>query len=125
MIVMLSTESFHPDADRAAGVAAVFRGERTKLWGLAYRLTGSAEDADDVVQETFARLLAQSSEPPAVERWLVRVATNLGIDTLRRRRRPAYPGPWLPVPVETPDGEPIALVEADAAQDPGSRSGLA
>jgi DNA-directed RNA polymerase specialized sigma24 family protein len=34
--------------------------------------------------------------------WLARVATNLGIDALRRRKRRSYTGPWLPSPVETP-----------------------
>jgi RNA polymerase sigma-70 factor (ECF subfamily) len=87
---------------RTEAFAALFQSQRKRLWGLSYRLTGSAEDADDVVQEAFTRLVA---EPPAapVEQlgpWLARVATNLGIDALRRRRRRAYIGPWLPSPVE-------------------------
>ena len=36
-----------------------------------------------------------------LERWLIRVATNLSLDCLRRRKRRAYPGPWLPSPLET------------------------
>ena len=95
---MTATE--HPAG--AEPLATLFHAQRRRLWGLAYRLTGSAEDADDVVQESFARLVA---EPPAapVEQlgpWLARVATNLGIDALRRRRRRAYTGPWLPSPVD-------------------------
>lgn len=73
------------------------------LWDLCYRMTGNAADADDIVQETLVRALAS---PPARtdepwRPWLVRVAMNLARDHLRRRRRVAYPGPWLPSPIET------------------------
>jgi RNA polymerase sigma-70 factor (ECF subfamily) len=102
---------------RAAELDALFREQRTRLWALAYRLTGNAEDADDVVQESFARLLAQPA-PPEPGPWLARVATNLGIDALRRRRRRAYTGPWLPSPLE--DADPV-----DPGQDPETRYGLA
>jgi RNA polymerase sigma factor (sigma-70 family) len=98
------------ESDSGSAIEAIFRAERSRIWGLAYRLTASAEDADDVIQETFARLLAQPETPPAIGPWLVRVATNLGIDALRRRRRRSYPGPWLPSPLETSDEEPLALV---------------
>jgi RNA polymerase sigma-70 factor (ECF subfamily) len=79
-----------------------------------------------VVQEAFARLLAQAgaSLPDAPGPWLLRVATNLGIDALRRRRRRRYPGPWLPAPVETPEAEPPAL-PAPPRDDPEARYGLA
>lgn len=69
---------------------------------MAYRLTGSGADAEDIVQDTFARALERP--PPDLERalepWLVRVATNLGIDSLRRRQRTSHAGVWLPDPVE-------------------------
>src|SRR5215510_16159585 len=99
---------------RFADPEALFHSERQKLWGLAYRLTGTAEDADDVVQEAFARLVAHHRESPlvATPHWLSRVATNLGVDALRRRRRRAYTGPWLPSPVETLDGEALDLLES-------------
>ena len=111
---------------RAAQLEAVFRAERRRLWGLAYRLTGSAEDAEDVVQEAFVRLVAQPLEAPPEEtgRWLARVATNLGIDALRRRRRRAYAGPWLPTPVEDPDPDG-PLGRPSESPDPEARYGLA
>ena len=85
---------------------SAFRAHERFLWWLCYRMTGSAADADDLVQETFARVLAR---PPAdldapLRPWLVQVAMNLARDQLRRRRHRAYTGPWLPSPVDTPAG---------------------
>lgn len=72
------------------------------LWGVCYRMTGCAADADDLVQETFVRAMerppARTEEPLAP--WLLRVAVNLGRDALRKRRRRGYVGPWLPAPIE-------------------------
>ena len=51
--------------NRAEQADALFRAERRRLWGLAYRLTGSAEDADDVVQEAFVRLVAAAARGAA------------------------------------------------------------
>jgi len=76
---------------------------RSAIFGLCYRMTGSAADAEDLVQETFRKALEHP--PPDRERslrpWLLRVATNLSIDALRRRKREHYFGPWLPAPVDT------------------------
>jgi RNA polymerase sigma-70 factor (ECF subfamily) len=84
-------------------VERAFREHERFVWGVCYRMTGDAAEADDLVQETFARALER---PPADRSrpwrpWLVRVAVNLSIDALRRRRRRAYVGPWLPSPVDT------------------------
>jgi RNA polymerase sigma-70 factor (ECF subfamily) len=80
------------------------------LWGLCYRMTGCAADADDLVQETFVRAL---SSPPAREGqlrpWLTRVAMNLSRDLLRARKRQGYRGPWLPSPVPTEEEEAPTL----------------
>ena len=82
-----------------------FETHRRFVWGLAYRITGSPSDADDIVQETFLR--AVQHEPQAREDgwrgWLARVASNLSIDALRRRKRRDYPGQWLPGVFETGD----------------------
>jgi RNA polymerase sigma-70 factor (ECF subfamily) len=94
-------------------VAESFEQHRRLLWGLCYRMTGSAADADDLVQETFARAL---SHPPSgdVRSWLSTIAANLARDHLRRRRRLAYDGPWLPQPLE---------LVADDAPTPAARYG--
>jgi RNA polymerase sigma-70 factor (ECF subfamily) len=88
-------------------LSELFRAHERAVWGLAYRMTGCAADADDVVQETFTRALEgrHAVEGPAWKPWLMRVAVNLGIDMLRRRRRQAYVGAWLPSPIET-EAEP-------------------
>jgi RNA polymerase sigma-70 factor (ECF subfamily) len=86
-------------------IEAAYREHGRFVWGLCYRMTGSSADADDLVQETFARALA--SPPPDTSApwrpWLVRVAVNLARDRLRKRRRAPYTGPWLPAPIETGD----------------------
>jgi RNA polymerase sigma-70 factor (ECF subfamily) len=101
-----------------------FHAHRSLLWGLCYRLTGSAADADDLVQETFLRALERP--PPsgdATRAWLVRVATNLGIDALRRRRRRAARD-WLPEPVATDGATPCDDFAADRRSAPDARYGL-
>jgi RNA polymerase sigma-70 factor (ECF subfamily) len=95
--------------------AGAFREHERHVWGLAYRMTGSAADADDVVQETFARAL---EHPPArldapLRPWLTHVALNVARDTLRRRKRRRYVGPWLPSPVETEDADEAAGARYD------------
>jgi len=102
--------------DRAS-IEAAFRRESRALFSIAYRLTGSATDAEDVVQETFVRALA--SPPPDRDAplgpWLTRVAVNLGKDTLRRRKARKYFGPWLPEPLE--EGAPVRVTFAEDAPD--------
>ncbi len=99
-------------------VEDAYRAHERFLWGLCYRLTGSAADADDIVQETFVR--AMEHPPTRTDApwrpWLVRVALNLGRDLLRRRKRRSYVGPWLPEPIETGEQEsPPAYEPAIAA----------
>jgi RNA polymerase sigma-70 factor (ECF subfamily) len=83
----------------------LFDEHRRFLWGLSYRMTGSAADADDVVQDTFVRAIEHP--PPRIDEplrpWLVKVALNLSRDVLRRRKRREYVGPWLPSPIDTAD----------------------
>lgn len=77
-----------------------YRSHERFLWALCYRMTGDAADADDLVQETFTRVIERP--PPDHENmrpWLVRVAINLSRDAYRKRQRRTYVGPWLPSPV--------------------------
>jgi len=94
-----------------------FAGYRKLLFAIAYRLLGSAADAEDVVQDAWfkwsAADRAQISDPKA---YLARIVSNLAMDRLRstRRQRETYVGPWLPEPILTePDAsEDIAVAES-------------
>jgi RNA polymerase sigma-70 factor (ECF subfamily) len=93
------------EAQAPPDAAREFEAHQRFLWGLCYRMTGSGADADDLVQETFVRALERrpSGGPAGWRPWLAKVASNLAIDALRRRRRREYVGPWLPAPIETGD----------------------
>ncbi|MEJ7733591.1 MAG: sigma-70 family RNA polymerase sigma factor [Polyangiaceae bacterium] len=86
------------------------REHRRFLWGLCYRMSGSAADADDLVQDTLLRAMERPPErgDEPMRPWLTRVAMNLCRDHLRRRKRRGYVGPWLPSPVELAEDEPPA-----------------
>lgn len=90
-----------------------FRAHERYLWAICYRMTGTANDAEDLVQDTFARAIER---PPARtdldwRPWLVRVAMNLSRDLLRKRKVRGYTGPWLPSPVELSanDASPLGI----------------
>jgi RNA polymerase sigma-70 factor (ECF subfamily) len=81
-----------------------FSEHRDLLTGVAYRILGSAADAEDVVQETWLRWSeVDSAEIGNAKAYLVRTTTNLAIDRLRKvkSRRETYVGPWLPEPIIT------------------------
>jgi len=88
----------------SAEATATFAPCRGRLFGLAYRMLGSAAEAEDVLQEAQLRWLAADraavSSPQA---WLTTVVTRLCLDALKsaRARRETYVGPWLPEPVAT------------------------
>lgn len=101
--------------------------DRRLLWGLCYRMTGNAADADDLVQETFVRAIEKpprrTDEP--LRPWLVRVAINLSRDLLQRRRRQGYVGPWLPSPVPTDEESPASYEPpASSEESPVARYDL-
>jgi RNA polymerase sigma-70 factor (TIGR02957 family) len=97
--------------------AAVFARVRPRLFGIAYRMLGSALDAEDVVQDTWVRW--QNADRTAVrepDAYLATTVTRLAINALKsaRVRRETYVGPWLPEPVDT-SADPQLGAERDAA----------
>ncbi|SUA74321.1 RNA polymerase sigma factor SigJ [Nocardia otitidiscaviarum] len=80
----------------------VFERSRARLEAIAYRLLGSASDAEDAVQDTFVRWHAADHElVETPEAWLTKVLTNICLNQLTsaRARRESYVGQWLPEPV--------------------------
>ncbi len=83
-------------------------GERRQLLNLAYRLLGSLADAEDAVQDTYARWYAMSrAQQDAIDSpgaWLTTVASRICLDLLRsaRARRERYVGEWIPEPLPEP-----------------------
>ena len=93
-----------------------FETYRPYLFGIAYRMLGSAMDAEDMVQETYLRY---STTPPetiaSLKAFLTTIITRLCMDQLHlaRRKREQYVGPWLP--------EPLLTTEALTAVSPEER----
>ena len=92
---------------------ATFAAERDRLVGVAYRMTGSRAEAEDVVQDAWLRWQrADTDEVACPAAWLTTVTSRLALDRLTsaRSRREAYVGPWLPEPVAT-DPDPAERAE--------------
>ncbi len=104
------------DLDRHAG--QVFVEHRNLLFSVAYRVLGTAADAEDGVQDAWMKWSAadrsQVADPKA---YLVRIVSNVAMDRLRsaRGRRETYVGPWLPEPI---------LTSSDTAEDVAASESL-
>ncbi|WP_246264951.1 RNA polymerase sigma-70 factor [Acrocarpospora pleiomorpha] len=89
---------------------AEFEEHRSRMFALAYRMLGSATEAEDVVQDAYLRWNGATREAiQAPGAWLARVVTNMCLNRLTsaRTRREHYVGPWLPEPILT-DPDPPA-----------------
>lgn len=95
----------------------IFDKHRSRLFGIAYRMLGTRDDAEDIVQEAYIRWhKADNEEIESPEAWLVTVTTRLSIDRLRKAsaERESYIGPWLPEPILTdPSPEENAEIASD------------
>jgi RNA polymerase sigma-70 factor (ECF subfamily) len=91
---------------------ALFELHRRQLFAVAYRMLGSASDAEDVVQDAWLRYAAaQPSDLRSPQAYLTTIVTRLCLDRLKSARatRETYVGPWLPEPIATDHGrEPEA-----------------
>jgi RNA polymerase sigma-70 factor (ECF subfamily) len=93
-----------------------FEDERPRLTGLAYRMTGSRMEAEDIVQEAWIRWqAADRREIRSPAAWLTTVTSRLALDRLRsaQRTREEYVGPWLP---EVISAEPSPAEHAELAE---------
>src|ERR1700748_2357177 len=77
-----------------------FEALRPHLMSVAYRLTGTVADAEDIVQEAWLRWARQDNAIADLQAWLTTVVSRLGLDRLRSaaHRRETYTGNWLPEP---------------------------
>lgn len=92
------------NADDLDNAAAVFASVRPRLFGIAYRMLGSATEAEDLLQEVWLRWqLCDRSVVLDPAAFLSTTTTRLAINELQsaRVRRETYIGPWLPEPVDT------------------------
>jgi RNA polymerase sigma-70 factor (ECF subfamily) len=102
------TSESEPEHGRHCPDLSAIMNERRQLINLAYRLLGSLADAEDVVQETYARWYAMSREQQdAIESpgaWLTKVASRICLNLLSsaRARRETYVGEWIPEPLPEP-----------------------
>lgn len=100
------------------GLSAFFS-VRPRLFGIAYRMLGSAAEADDLVQDVWVRWQTTDrstvQDPPA---YLVTTATRLAINLIQsaRARREAYIGTWLPEPVDTSADPRLGAERAEALE---------
>lgn len=96
--------------------AHAFEAHRAALASIAYRMLGSASDAEDVVQEAWLRWqVTPHEEVRSARAYLSKVVTRLCLDRLKsaQARRETYVGPWLPEPVRTAtEDEPLARAES-------------
>ncbi|GGN88082.1 RNA polymerase sigma factor [Streptomyces albiflavescens] len=103
----MTTRAEPGDDQSDPGLSAIMS-ERRQLINLSYRLLGSLADAEDVVQEAYARWYAMSArEQQAIESpgaWLMKVASRICLNLLgsARARRETYVGDWIPEPLPEP-----------------------
>jgi RNA polymerase sigma-70 factor, ECF subfamily len=118
------TTSSGPGDGRSSPDVDVIMHERRRLINLGYRLLGSLAEAEDAVQETYARWYAMTAQQqdaianPAA--WLTTVASRICLNVLgsARARRESYVGQWLPEPLPEPaewPGRPPGGTTADPA----------
>ena len=97
-------------------VVESFESYRPNLFAIAYRMLGSAMDAEDMVQETYLRYQTTPAEPiRSLKAYLTTIIIRLCMDQLQlaRRKREVYVGPWLP--------EPILTTTTPSSGDPAER----
>jgi len=98
---------------------SVFETVRPRLFGIAYRMLGSAVEAEDIVQDAWLRWQGTDRsnvvDPPA---FLATATTRLAITfaTSARSRRESYIGPWLPEPIDTSCDPRIGAERAEALE---------
>lgn len=95
--------------------AATFEAHRPLLFSIAYRMLGSATEAEDIIQDAWLRASQdRQSDIRSLRAYLTTIVTRLCIDHLRsaEHNRMEYPGPWLPEPIAGPNQESVELASS-------------
>ncbi|MBZ2195041.1 sigma-70 family RNA polymerase sigma factor [Ruania sp. N2-46] len=120
MIADVSTDAAEAaPSDPLNDALDVFMAVRPRLFGIAYRMLGSASEAEDIVQEAWVRWQRydrDSVENPAA--FLATTTTRLAINsaTSAHARRESYIGPWLPEPVDTSADPALGAEKGEALE---------
>ncbi|MER7818225.1 RNA polymerase sigma-70 factor [Streptomyces sp. NPDC096153] len=107
------------DADPLDQAARDFLAARPQLFGIAYRVLGSAAEAEDIVQEAWLRWQnADRTDVVEPAAFLATITTRLAINAAQsaRVRRESYVGPWLPEPVDTSADPQVGAERAEAVE---------
>src|SRR6476619_2078520 len=92
-----------------------FEAHRPLLFSIAYRMLGSASEAEDVIQDAWLRARQdEDADVRSPRAYLTTIVTRLCIDHLRsaERTRMEYPGPWLPEPLAEPNQDSVELASS-------------
>lgn len=100
----------------SSALEGIFRQFHSQVFSAAYRITGSSQDAEDVLQTVFVRLLKRQDDidlQPSPGAYLHRAAVNAALDLMRARSRnrniPLDDGTGEPLPIESPEPHPERL----------------
>jgi RNA polymerase sigma-70 factor (ECF subfamily) len=113
----LSYVRLHPETGEHDDGLSAFVGVRPRLFGIAYRMLGSAAEAEDIVQDVWLRW--QATDRSVVETpsaFLATTTTRLCINFAQsaQSRRETYVGPWLPEPVDTSSDPALGAERGEA-----------
>jgi len=107
----------HNDVEEDGSALAAFNQHRSLLFSIAYRMLGTIDAAEDILQEAFIRWQAASgSDVRSPKAFLITIVSRLCINHLKssHAQREEYVGQWLPEPIVTGQGsDPLAILRAD------------
>src|SRR5689334_18344677 len=108
------------EAMRKGNQGEAFEHYRVLLFSIAYRMTGSASDAEDLVQETYLRYQAGADqEIVSLKAYLTTIITRLALDYLKSARvaREQYVGDWFPEPILTSEDGALLLANLEHQEE--------